>query len=251
MSAASDEFLATLAGAAVAGLVGLVTLLIQQSLADRRQLREEVLGPALDFVTNLSGRSPWTSIPEPPWAALDTYHWLRIPTKYRREFKEIGKRLATHNTVQARYFEFMTETGHASFVVAFRNALAPFMGEDQASVRANAIGVDSSATIEIRLVVDQIVPYVLVSLGKPADAWSQLLASDNSALHWARALIEGLKKTDPVRLEMLFRNITNDERAVKGRELALSTWNAFVEVSDLSQPARTVLARALHVSANE
>ncbi len=50
----------------------------------RREQDESILGPAFSFVVGIPERPTWTGIGEPPWAQIDSYHWLLIPERYRQ-----------------------------------------------------------------------------------------------------------------------------------------------------------------------
>ena len=163
----TDDFLATLAGAAVAGVIGLVTLLTQQWLADRRQLNEQILAPAFNYVLSLPNSWPWEGLSEPDWSKIDSYHWLKVRAKFRFPLVELSARLEAHSKAYQRYSEFMLETGQASFSKSICEGLSKYVNPQDSSISAQSIGIEGRAIIELRLVVWGLIPDVLTNHDNP------------------------------------------------------------------------------------
>jgi hypothetical protein len=243
----SDDFLATLAGATVAGLIGLVTLLIQQRLESRRRLDEEFLAPAFSYIMALPTECPWTVIPEPVWASLDSYHWLKIPVRYRLPLRDMSVRLDAYSKSNSRYATFMGETGWASFGGSVRTALSQYVTGDGTSILAKSVGLESGALLQIQWIVVGIVPYILLNPDDSARAWEQLIGKGPNLLYWAEQVVRAIQKTDPPALQKLFEAVVSNPDSLKARELVREVHKSFGEVSKQAGNIKQLLATRLKV----
>ncbi len=230
-----DNFPATLAGAAVAGGIGLATLYTQQQLDNRRRLNEEILAPAFNYVASLPTECPWSDLAEPEWSKLDSYHWLRIPSRYRLPLREMSNRLAAYGRAHAPYSEFMGETGWESFSGAVRSALPVCLVGDGSALKARSVGIDSGATIQVQLILVGVVPYVLTNPTNSDRAWDLLDKAGPSSFYWAKQVTQSLRKTDPPALQRLFDAISSNSNAPKGNPSQFG----LTELVALSLPSRT------------
>lgn len=243
-----DDFLATLVGATVAGVVGLATLLIQQRLDSRRRLNEEYLAPAFSYVMGLPRECPWGSLADPEWSKLDSYHWLRIPAKYRLPLREMSARLEAYGQAYSHYFEFMGEKGWPSFAESVRSSLSKYLSADGTAITARGIGIDSGATLQVQWIVVGVAPYVLTNPGNPDRAWSELETVGPSPFYWAKQMTQSLRKADPSALQKLFESITGSLEAATGRLVAESLRESYGKVTEQAQIVRKLLARRLNLS---
>jgi hypothetical protein len=243
----SDDFLATLAGATVAGVIGFITLLIQQRLDSRTRVDEELLAPAFSYVMALPSGCPWSTLPDPVWASLDSYRWLKIPTRYRIPLREMSARLDAYSKSYARYGEFMTEIGWASFATPVRSSLFQYVTSDGASISARSVGLETGAILQVQWVVAGIVPYVLMNPRDPETAWDQLINTGPKLFYWAEQLIQTLRKSDPVALQKLFEAVTSSPDTLKARTLIADVSATFGRVADQAKVVSALLSERLGV----
>ncbi len=242
-----DVLLATVTGAAIAGVVGIATLLFGQWLADRRLLNDGVLAPAFNYVAELPRNWPWVGLGEPVWRELDRFRWLKIPAKFRRQFSELGTRIDAHAKLAARYWEFMRTNGDESFAASVRRALSKIVSADGSSIRGRGIGLDQDVTIQVQDIVNGVVPFVLMNPKAQARAWEQLDAVGPASYYWAKEAIRGLQDTDRPSLTILFDAVENNPDAVGARPLVQSTYESFGLVVQQANVVRDSLAARLRL----
>ncbi len=242
-----DDFLATATGAAAAGVIGLATLLIQQSLDRRRKQDEEILGPAFSFVMGIPEHPTWTGIGEPPWAGLDSYHWLRVPKRYRRPLSEMSKRLQEYGGVWGRYFQFSGGTANKRIVASTREGLAGYATDDGSTVLAERLGIEGGAVIVVAWIATGILPYVVMNPGAADRAWDQLLKEGPDSLYWSKQIVEALRTRDPATLQRVFDGISQIPEISTAREIVNAFRESHRKLLEQAKIVRTVLATRLGV----
>lgn len=242
-----DEFLATVAGAAVAGMVGLITLLTQQYLERRHKQSEEILGPAFSYVMGIPEHPTWSGIGEAPWGGIDSYHWLRVPARHRQTLSEMSKRLGQYGVEWGHYFQFTGGPAHKSIVEATRKGLAGYTTEDGAAVLTERLGIEGGAVIDINWIAVAVLPYVVMNPSAPDRAWDQLLKEGPDTSYWAKQVIQSLQTRDPPALYRLFDEVAQIPETAKARDLVKVFREAQQKVYEQALVVRGLLAKRLGV----
>jgi hypothetical protein len=226
----SDTFVATVVGAAIAGSIGILTLFVQQELERLRRLNEDVLGPALNYVLSLPTVCPLVGLTDPLWMDLDSYHWLRIPTRFRLPMGVLSTSLAAYRAAWTRYFDFMGSGATVSFQASVQSAVKPYLSNDVTAIRAADLGLEGGAVIQVQWIVSGVVPYISVDSTNPARAWEQLEVENLSSFYWTRQVVSALKKKDPATLSRLFEAVAGNPELVRAREMVLAMRSSYVPV---------------------
>lgn len=241
----TDDFLATIAGAAIAGVIGFLTVLAQQGLERRRRLNDEVLGPAFTYVSELSNRWAWGGLEEPPWVGIDRYRWLRTPRRFRAPLDDLVARLNTYGRAYARYFEYMGEKGWQVFGAAIRKVLEPYLEPGGFALTARAVGIDSTATIQVQSLAAAIVPHVLLHPSDPTAAWQELEVDRHDTVYWANQLVRAARPINPALLQKLFESVDGCPIADEARGRVRPVLEAFRNVLVAANAAKDLLSRRL------
>lgn len=213
----------------------------------REKQNEEILGPAFSYVMGISEHSTWTGIGEPPWAALDSYNWLRVPELYRLCLTEMSKRLKQYGEEWGRYFRFTGETAQKTLLDATRESLSGYTTDDGGSILAGRLGVEGGAVIMIQWISTGVFPYIMMNPGNSARAWEQLLKEGPDSLYWTKLIVQALRIKDPAALQRLFNEITQIPEAAKARDIVNAFRNSHRKVYEQALVVRKVLAKRLGV----
>jgi hypothetical protein len=243
-----DTFLATILGAAVAGVVGLVTLLIQQYLQDRQKLDLEVLVPAFNYVDSVPPELGWDLVVDPPWRQLDSYNWRRIPRRYRVQLRELSRRVEEYGKVYHPYAYYLLTNGNAAFGESVKASLVTYLTQDGSSVVGDKIGVENGAVIQISWIVNGVLPRVLTNPKDSVKAWDQVITAGPGSAGWAGIVTRNLRERDPAALARLFEEIQRNPQAKNARALAAALSEPYTRVVEQAVLVRKSLARRLGIS---
>ena len=98
-----DDFLATVVGAVIAGLVGLVAVFAQQWFAKRQWVWDHVLGPFYDFLissTDIPNTKYWGTN---PWDEVGWHDHMKVGRKLRTRIDDFGSAVAAFNNAETDF----------------------------------------------------------------------------------------------------------------------------------------------------
>jgi len=122
-----DDFTATVVGAAIAGGIGLFTVLIQQRWQRKESVNEIILGPLYNFLVSVEqaelGRSANV---ENPWDRVGKYDRLKVPKKIHVAIDATCAALKEYETAQTDYSNFAWQVTRPGALSAFTDVLRPY-----------------------------------------------------------------------------------------------------------------------------
>jgi len=243
MTAVSD-FLATVVGAVISGLVGVAIVLFQRWYKDRRKFEVTVLAPAYTYVANLPEDCPWLNQQNPPWDAFDAYQTQKIPSKSRVPFQELSTLLAAYSAIYNRWSAFaMSGGGWTGFAGSVQSVL-PYLSDDKMVVILQPKGSDAKVTHDVMTVTSGLVPYVLSNEGDPDRAW-QLLDAGPSTVYPSRQVVRILRASDPGVLQKVFDAGLQNTNAPKAQALLEEMRASYARVNEEADNLRSLLRRRL------
>jgi hypothetical protein len=243
MTAVSD-FLATVVGAAISGLVGVGIVLFQRWYKDRRKFEVRVLAPAYTYVVTLPDDCPWLNLPPPPWETFDAYATQKIPPKFRVSFKELSMRCAEYFATYNRWSEFATSAGGWTRFAESVQGVLPYLSDDKMTVVLRPKGSDVRIMPSLHAVTSGLVPYVLANPSDPERAW-RLLDAGPDQVYPSIQVVRVLRAEDPAVLRTVFDAILKTTDAPKATKLVESMRDSYARVAEEKRALRTRLATRL------
>ncbi len=98
-----DDFLATVVGAVIAGLVGLVAVFAQQWFAKRQWVWDHVLGPFYDFLVSTIDNPNSKYWGTNPWADVGWHDRMKVGRNLRTRIEDFGSAVAAVNNAETDF----------------------------------------------------------------------------------------------------------------------------------------------------
>src|SRR2546425_8437636 len=99
----ADDFLPTILGAVIAGLVGLVAVFAQQWFAKRQWVWDHVLGPFYDFVVHVTDNPNGKNWGANAWDKVEWHDRMKVGRRLRTRIEEFASVLSAFNNAETGF----------------------------------------------------------------------------------------------------------------------------------------------------
>lgn len=241
----SAEVWATIVGALIAGLIGILTLFVAQEIQGRRELNEAILGPAFDSLLPVPKRWPWRGPLELPWEEIPPHRWLAVPRKYRVPLNGLAQSAKRYNDALGNYFQFMGSGGWDAYKNDVRSAMQKYIVSG-GSLNPISLGIGTSP-LDVQPIAAGLAPAILLSPNDPGQVCKTLRESPSDITYWARELAEALRTKDPPTLSAICDAIAHDPLSARAGELVKEVESEYKQVVAKAAACKILLASRLGV----
>src|SRR6266571_3086358 len=172
----ADDFTATVEGALIAGIVGLVVVYVQQRWQRRQLMNDTTLAPMFDYAKEVAESDPDSLFGEDPWEKVTAHERLAVSRKVRKSIERLSEHIQDFNKTRWDFNTFYYELVQPELLGPFTLALSKYL-DGQGRFPLKYLGMLGGGSQDPKTLFWVIYPFAVRNGSDPSSAWKEMDAS--------------------------------------------------------------------------
>ncbi len=240
-----DELTATVLGAAIAGVIGVLAVFTQQWLVGRQWLWDNVLGPELDFskaFTDETGRQTYAVY---PWRDLPWHARVKVQRNLRDLFSELDDALDVFWKADTAFNNYLSGERQTELFAIMKARLRSFTNPDGENIAWSRVGADGGGTYPLTGLFQGSLRPIIRHWTSADDAWREAETEVVKTWSYGDQVIRAIRREDSTALVEIHKQFVNHPAVPRARELLAESDRRRDEAQEQALIVRRLLSHKL------
>ena len=216
----ADDFIATVSGAVIAGLVGLIAVYLQLRWQQGQWVNENILGPLYNFVSKIETPESEERLEENPWNKVGLYDRMKVPRKVREAVRSMAARLQDYQTANNNYTEYVYYVAKPACAPVSKEALKPLLAPND-TIPLDLIGRLGGGGRSTDQIFDSIYRHLIRHSDNSEAAWREIETSMTPDAWFTAPFVKFLREKSPETLDKIHHVLTTHPQSEGAKQLLI------------------------------